>query len=110
MSLTLKAFSNKEISNKALSGDELPKSIKVLSWGANETTDGTVYLNDKTLDTFDFYQKRTGRDKDVPVDFDHASVPGSKEYIKGSPKPFAAYGNPRLVKGDGLYLDNLDSK
>lgn len=107
MSFVLKSFSNKEISNDGWNGESLPNSIKVANWGANETVDGTVYLNDKTLDYFNAYQEKTGRDENVPVDFDHASVSGSKEYVAGQPKPYAAYGNPRIVKGDGLYLDNL---
>lgn len=103
----LRAF-NVEISNGALKGKDLPKRLKVLNWGKNETTDGDVYLTDQTTKVFDAIQKETGRDEDVALDFDHCTVPGSKEYVAGKPKSIAAYGDPELIKGDGLYLTNLE--
>ena len=106
--ITLRALANKEIDNKALAGKDLPKRIKVLNWGRNETTDGPVFLNKKTLSVFADYQKKTGRDKDVALDFDHCTVPGSKEYVAGQPKSIAAYGNPELIENDGLYLNDLE--
>lgn len=105
--LDLIAF-NVDISNNALKGKKLPKRVKVLNWGKNETTNGDVYLNDDTLSSFDMYQKKTGRDKDVALDFDHCTVSGSKEYVPGEPKAIAAYGDPELIKDDGLYLNNLE--
>lgn len=105
--LTLKAL-NVEVSNNGLKGKDLPKKIKVLSWGKNSTTDGDVYLTDYTVKVFEDNQKKSGREKDVALDFDHSTVPGSKEYVQGQPKSIAAYGNPVLVKGDGLYLEDLE--
>jgi phage I-like protein len=106
--LDLRAF-NVDISNGGRSDDgSLPKRIKVLSWGTNSTTDGPVYLNDISARVFSTVQKESGRDKDVALDFDHCTVPGSKEYVKGKPKSIAAYGDPELVNGDGLYLNNLE--
>lgn len=107
MELILRSFANKIINNHAMDGKNLPKSIKVLSWGKNETTDGDVYLNEQTLAVFDSMQEKTGRDEDVALDFGHCTVPGAKEYVAGEPKNIAAYGNPKLVKGDGLYLTDL---
>jgi len=37
------------------------------------------------------------------LDFDHCTVPGSKEYVPGKPKSIAAYGTPVIKQGDGLY-------
>lgn len=98
---------NAEVSNGALDGKKLPKRIKVLSWGKNDTNDGPVFLTDESLKVFEANQVKTGRDKDVAIDFDHCSVPGSKEYVAGQPKSIAGYGDPELIKGDGLYLNNI---
>lgn len=99
---------NAPISNGALDGKNLPKMMKVLNWGKSITTQGDVYLNDETLKHFEEIQKKSGRDEDVAVDFDHNSVPGSKEYVAGAPKKIAGYGDPIIIKGDGLYLKNLE--
>ncbi len=107
MAISLKSF-NSPISNGALSEKNLPTTIKVLNWGLNETTNGDVELNQKTLDCFEAYLKKTGREVDCPIDFDHCSVAGSKEYVAGQPKAIAGYGTPRLVEGDGLYLDDIE--
>lgn len=106
--LTLRGFANKEISNHALDGKSLPKKIKLLSWGKNETTDGDVYLDEKTIAMFNSMQEKMGRDEDVALDFDHNTVPGSIEYKQGQPKNIAAYGQPELIEGDGLYLTDLE--
>jgi len=104
--LELRSF-NVTINNHGLDGKSLPKRLKLLQWGKNATANGDVYLNEKTLAVFDAIQKETGRDEDVALDFDHCTVPGSKEYVPGKPKNIAAYGNPKLIKGDGLYLEDL---
>jgi len=98
---------NADISNGGWNAN-LPKRIKVLSWGKNTTTDGDVYLTKETLKTFAQYQFQTGRDEDVAVDFGHNTVPGSTEYVAGEPKQIAAYGDPELIEGDGLYLTDLE--
>lgn len=97
---------NAKVSNEGWE-KTLPKTLKVLAWGKNETNDGDVYLTDETLKHFNANQMKTGRDKDVPLDFDHNTVKGSKEYVQGAPKHIAAYGDPVIVPGDGLYLRNL---
>ena len=103
----LKTF-NIEINNHALKSKKLPDKLKIMNWGKNETNDGDVYITDESLRVFDAYQKRAGRDKSVAIDFDHNSVKGSKEYVPGQPKMFAGYGDPILVKDDGLYLYNIE--
>jgi phage I-like protein len=99
---------NAKISNGALLKDTLPKTMKILDWGKNDTTTGPVYLTDETVKTFTKWQKQNGRDKDVPVDFDHCTVPESEEYVAGKVKDIAAYADPVLKPGDGLYLTNLE--
>ena len=107
MSAYLKAF-NTPIDNHALDSKELPKKLKILNWGRNDTNDGPVYLTSQTLQVFDSYQKRAGRDKAVAIDFDHYTVAGSKEYVAGQPKSIAGYGDPVIIEGDGLYLYNVE--
>jgi hypothetical protein len=108
MSAYLKAFSNKVIDNHALDGRELPKKLKILNWGLNETNDGNVYLTEYSVKVFSDYQKRAGRDKSLAIDFDHCTVKDSKEYVPGQPKAIAGYGDPVIVEGDGLYLYNVE--
>lgn len=107
MAATLKAF-NVEINNEALKSKKLPTKLKVLNWGKNTTNDGDVFITNDSLRVFMANQIKAGRDKDVAIDFDHNSVKGSKEYVPGQPKVFAGYGDPVLVKDDGLYLDNIE--
>jgi len=106
MAVILKAF-NAKINNNALAEDKLPKKLKVLGWGTNETNDGNVILNEESMLNFDEYQRKAGRDKSVALDFDHNTVSGSKAFVMGAPKYIAAYGDPVIVKGDGLYLTNI---
>lgn len=101
-------FINKPIDNHALDSKKLPKRLKILNWGENKTNDGSVFLNDETVDVFDANQLKTGRNKSVAIDFDHSTVKNSKEYVAGQPKSIAGYGDPELIKGDGLYLNNID--
>lgn len=107
MSAVLKAF-NVEINNHALRNKRLPTQLKVLNWGKNETNDGDVYLNELSVEVFEANQRKAGRDKAIALDFDHCTVKGSKEYVAGQPKAIAAYGDPVIVKGDGLYLYNIE--
>ena len=79
-----------------------------MSWGANETTDGTFYLDERSEQVLKDNLRKSGRDEDVALDFDHNTVPGSKNFEKGKPKHIAAYGNPVLKSGDGLYLTDLE--
>lgn len=105
--IRLASFTNKPIKNSALDGKELPRRIKVMNWGKNETLDDPVFLNDSSARVFAKNQKEIGRSKDVPLDFDHCTVPNSENYVKGGVRSIAGYGTPVLVPGDGLYLDNI---
>ena len=102
-------YFNQEISNGALKGKELPKRLKVLDWGKSDTTKGDIILNDASYDNFMDNQKQWGRDKDIAIDFDHCTVPSddNKNFVPGKAKDIAGYGDPELIKGDGLYLKNI---
>lgn len=94
------------ISNKALESKELPKRIKVMSFGKSNTLDSPIYVNDKTLSTFNSTQKSIGRER-VPIDFNHNTVPGSKTYESDKePRAIAGYGTPKVNK-DGLFLEDI---
>ena len=107
MNTVIKSF-NVEVNNHALDNRSLPKKLKILSWGLNTTNSGDVILNDETVTVFEAYQKKTGRSVSVPIDFDHCSVPGSREYVAGQPKSIAGYGDPVIIRNDGLYLYNIE--
>jgi phage I-like protein len=95
------------ISNGGLSGDKLPERIKLLAWGDNESTKGTVKVGAKTLATLSANQKARGFDR-VALDFEHNTVPGTDAFKESKePREVAAYGVPELVEGDGLYLTAL---
>ncbi len=94
------------ISNGALLTEALPTRIKVLGWGKNITLDEPIYLDERSIAVFDINQKKIGGGK-IALDFDHCTVPDSGEFEKGKPKSIAAYGNPRIIEGDGLWLENL---
>jgi phage I-like protein len=104
---TLSVVALGAISNGALQNDSLPTRIKVLDWGKNVTLDNPVYLDERSVKVFDSNQKKTGG-KRVALDFDHCTVPDSSEYVKGQPKAIAAYGTPRIIPGDGLWLEDLE--
>lgn len=103
----LKAL-NTEISNHALEKDKLPTRIKILNWGKSDTTSGPVYLDERSMSVFDKWQKKSGREVGVALDFEHNTVPESDTYVKGKAVDIAAYGDPEIIKGDGLYLNNLE--
>ena len=86
MSAELKAF-NAKVSNHALAGKSLPKKLKILSWGVNETNSGDVILNDDTMEVFEEYQKKAGREKDVP---DRKSTRLNSSHITRSRMPSSA--------------------
>ena len=100
------------ISNNALGAAELPKRIKLLGWGSNPTTgdDGKpgrpLIVDDATAEILPLAQKSYGFDR-VALDFGHNSVPGHPAYQK-HPRKHAAYGTPEVVKGEGLFLANIE--
>ena len=85
----------------------LPKRLRLLKWGVNPSTEGRVIVNETTLAGFAAFQRERGREE-VPLDFEHATVPGTPEFNRtNEPRPIAAMGRPVVLAGDGLYLDNL---
>jgi phage I-like protein len=95
------------LQNGALQADSLPTRLKILNWGVNPTTNGQVLVNEHTAAVFGAVMKRMGLDK-VPIDFEHNTAPGSPEFLATKePRDVAAYGTPKLIPGDGLYLEDI---
>jgi len=96
------------ISNGALALKNLPKRLKLFAWGRNETLDGPVFIDDRTVAVFNANQKRYGFDR-VALDYEHNTVPGSPEFERTvEPRKVAAYGAALVMPGDGLYMVDLD--
>lgn len=95
------------VSNGALKADKLPDRIKLLNWGQNDSTKGPVILDESSVHRFSENQRHLGHER-VALDFEHNTVPGSPEFERSSePRKVAAYGTPRIVDGDGLYLEGI---
>ncbi len=95
------------VSNGALAAGRLPGRIKVLDWGENPSVQGPVRVGEGALQHLAARQKELGFEE-VAVDFEHNTVPGSPEYERTQePRRVAGYGVPRVVAGEGLYLENL---
>ena len=96
------------ISNGAAALKDLPRRIKLLNWGRNESVNGPVIVNDMTARLLPKNQKQLGFDR-VALDFEHNTVPDSPEFKRTTePRKVAGYGVPLLVPGDGLYLDEME--
>jgi hypothetical protein len=97
----------KAVSNDALKSAELPTRIKILNWGANETLDGQVILDDESTKCFYSNQRCIGRTL-APLDFNHNTVPGTEAFkADKEPRAIAAYGVPTIVPGEGLFYEYL---
>lgn len=95
------------ISNGALQTKDLPKRIKLLNWGRNETVKGPIIVNEFTAATMPAVQANRGWDR-VALDYEHNTVPGSETFkVQNEPRKVAAYGVPLLIPGEGLFLDDL---
>ena len=106
MSEDNKPVTLKPKSNDALQGKKLPKKLKVLDWGHNATPGGSVKVGDNTVNSLPSVQSKTGFDR-VALDFNHNSLPGHDNY-QDDPREVAGYGEPLVVPGDGVYLDNIE--
>jgi hypothetical protein len=95
------------ISNGARKGDKLPTRIKVFAWGDNPSTKGNFCVGEGTAKTLSANQHALGFDR-VAIDYNHCTVEGSPEYVKGQPKAIFGYGRPNVVKGDGIYLEDIE--
>jgi hypothetical protein len=90
--------------------DELPRRLKLLNWGTNQSTQGPVILDELSAKVFDDNQARIGRVR-CQLDFEHNTVPGSDEYNRtNEPRAVAAFGAPKLIPGEGLFLNDIDWK
>ncbi len=100
-------ISLRAISNGALKADALPTRIKLLNWGTNQSTQGDVIVDESTLAAMSVNQRALGFDR-VALDFNHNTVPGSPEFERSKePRAVAGYGAPEVVRGDGLYLNDI---
>jgi phage I-like protein len=89
------------------SSGSLPKRIQLLRWGDNPSVKGTVKVGVATLAGLEAEQRRTGFEE-IAVDFEHNTVPGSAEYERSQePRAVAAYGVPRVIAGEGLFLEQV---
>jgi phage I-like protein len=87
---------------------QLPKRLKLLAWGDNPAIAG---LNPKlgAHSQAVFAAKMAALNLDrVALDFEHNTVEGTPEFERTTePRAVAAFGVPRLIAGDGLYLDDI---
>lgn len=85
----------------------LPRRLKLLDWGRNETVKGPILVNDVTAARMPVLQAARGFDR-VALDYEHNTVEGSAEFSRTKePREVAAYGVPVLIKGEGLFLDQV---
>lgn len=88
-------------------GQPLPGRIQILKWGVNQSTEGPVLLDERSLAVFNANQIKIGRQR-VALDFEHNTVPGTEEYKRTTePRTVAAFGAPELIAGQGLFLTAL---
>jgi hypothetical protein len=103
---SLPELSSCRVSNSALSGAELPGRIKILNWGVNESTKGAFRVGEQTAAVLEANQRALGYER-VAIDFNHASVPGSEDYEKGKPPAIFGYGRVKVLRGDGVWLEDI---
>jgi hypothetical protein len=97
------------ISNGAAAVEgKLPSRLKILAWGDNPAIHGlNPRLGQHSLAAFEANMRARGLDK-VALDFEHNTVKGTPAHDEApEPRAVAAFGVPRLVHGEGLYLDDL---
>jgi phage I-like protein len=86
---------------------ELPSRLRVAKWGRNESVKGTFVVNETTARFLPAMQKAVGFDT-VALDFEHNTVPETEAYkADREPRKVAAHGVPRVVPGEGLFVENL---
>jgi phage I-like protein len=95
------------ISNGAMATGTLPRRLKLLDWGINKTVKGDIIVNELTAARLPALQAARGFDR-VALDYEHNTVEGSAEFARTKePREVAAYGVPVLIKGEGLFLDQV---
>jgi phage I-like protein len=90
----------------ALGAAGLPSRVKVLNWGANETSKGPVIVDELTLSHLPQLHRTQNWDQ-VALDFNHNTERTSPTY-EGAAAKVAGYGAIEVVRGDGVYM-NLSS-
>lgn len=90
-------------------GAELPKSLLVHPWGAhNVGSRGRSIVSARTLAGFSASQAALKLTGHVALDFRHNTVPGTPAYLADKePRKVAAYGVPKVVDGEGIFLTDL---
>jgi hypothetical protein len=85
----------------------LPEKVLLFKWGQNDTVNGPVLVNEFTAQTLPRMQKAAGFDT-VALDFEHNTVPGSREYQRSQePRSVAAHGTPFVRVGEGMGIELL---
>ena len=86
---------------------ELPSRLRVAKWGRNDSVKGAFVVNETTARFLPAIQKAVGFDS-VALDFEHNTVPETDAYkADREPRKVAAHGVPRVVPGEGLFIENL---
>ena len=89
----------------------LPTRLKLLSWGDNPSVHpeaANVRVGERSAADLAGGQKARGFDR-VALDFEHNTVPGSPEFERTrEPRSVAGYGVPRVVAGEGLFLEEIE--
>jgi len=87
---------------------DLPRRLKLLDWGRNETVKGPVIVSDLTARQLPAMQAARGFDR-IALDYEHNTVAGTPEFERTrEPREVAAYGTPLLIPGEGLFLDQIE--
>lgn len=96
------------VSNGALAAEKLPARLKLLSWGENKSRKGPVRVTPLTLSSLPPAQRDSGFDR-VALDYEHNTVPGTPAFrADKEPRKVAAFGTPRVIEGEGLFLEKLE--
>lgn len=94
------------IRNDALASEDLPKRLKLLNWGTNDSKKGPIVVGQLTLSSLAARQAEYGFDR-IGIDYEHQSVPGHPNFLP-PPREYAAYGVPTVVEGEGLFLEDIE--
>lgn len=87
-------------------GEPLPTRLPLFKAGDNPTAKGTFRVTEATLTNLAAYQRRIGRER-VALDFEHNTVPGSREYARTrEPREVAAFGTVTVLDG-AIVLDGI---
>lgn len=95
------------VSNGALKGERLPERIKIFAWGDNGSTKGIFRAGNLTAQLLAANQRALGFER-VAIDYNHCTVEGSPEYVKGQPKAIFGYGTVVAKEGEGVFLEQIE--